>query len=252
MRTKTLLIAAAALAVGIISSEAQVYSQNIVGYANVPTTSANTYYLLECPFTVGASNGVNEVFGATLPDWSQILTWDVPNHTYVVAEYDSTEPVPGVRWYEIDDGTPLATLPTIPPGIGFFVLPASGNLTNTFAGAVAVVTGGTNTMPLASANTYYLVGSTIPFTGLVTNVVTGTSVGINLNNLPNWSQVLTWDVDSHSYVVSEYDATQPVDGENWYEIDDGTPKACPSVTVGQGFFILPADIYSWIQALPSN
>ncbi len=34
MKTKTLLIAAAALAAGIISSQAQVYSQNIVGYAN--------------------------------------------------------------------------------------------------------------------------------------------------------------------------------------------------------------------------
>jgi len=34
MNTKTLLIAAAALAVGVISSQAQVYSQNVVGYVN--------------------------------------------------------------------------------------------------------------------------------------------------------------------------------------------------------------------------
>ena len=34
MRTKTLLIAAAALAAGILSSSAQTYSQNIVGYVN--------------------------------------------------------------------------------------------------------------------------------------------------------------------------------------------------------------------------
>ena len=32
---KTLLIAAAALVAGVISSEAQVYSANIVGYVNV-------------------------------------------------------------------------------------------------------------------------------------------------------------------------------------------------------------------------
>jgi hypothetical protein len=34
MRTKTLLVAVAALAVGAITSQAQVYSQNIVGYVN--------------------------------------------------------------------------------------------------------------------------------------------------------------------------------------------------------------------------
>ena len=153
MRTKTLLIAAAALAVGIISSEAQVYSQNIVGYANVPSASANTYYMLECPFQVGASNGANEVFGTNLPDWTQVLTWDVTHQTYNVALYDSTEPVTGIRWYEIDDGTPVQ-IPTIPPGQGFFLLPFSP-VTNTFSGTVAVLSGGTNTMPMASANLLY-------------------------------------------------------------------------------------------------
>jgi hypothetical protein len=39
MRTKTLLIAAAALAVGLSSSMAQVYSQNVVGYVNIPLTA---------------------------------------------------------------------------------------------------------------------------------------------------------------------------------------------------------------------
>jgi hypothetical protein len=35
MKSKTLLIAAAALVAGVITSEAQVYSANIVGYVNV-------------------------------------------------------------------------------------------------------------------------------------------------------------------------------------------------------------------------
>ena len=45
MRTKTLLIAAAALAVGITSSEAQVYSQNVVGYVNM-TVPAGHYQIV--------------------------------------------------------------------------------------------------------------------------------------------------------------------------------------------------------------
>src|ERR1035441_6352568 len=45
MRTKTLLLSAAALlAAGFVSSQAQpVYSQNIVGYASVPTANGGTY-----------------------------------------------------------------------------------------------------------------------------------------------------------------------------------------------------------------
>jgi len=206
---------------------------------------------LECPFQVGASNGVNEVFGATLPDQSQVLTWDVVHQTYDVALYDSTQPVTGVTWYEIDDGTPLATIPTIPAGTGFFLLPAGG-LTNVFSGTVSVAIGGTNTASLPSSGTYYMVGSTIPFAGYVTNVTAGTSVGINLVNLPDQSQVLTWDVGLQSYVVALYDDTQPVPPNNWYLIDDGTPTDCPNITVGQGFFILPAGSYNWVQALPSN
>ena len=45
MKTKTLLIAAAALAVGVISSQAQVYSQNVVGYVN-QTVPANSYQIV--------------------------------------------------------------------------------------------------------------------------------------------------------------------------------------------------------------
>lgn len=42
MRTKTLLLTAAALAAGLVGASAQVYSQNIVGYANVPLKAGFT------------------------------------------------------------------------------------------------------------------------------------------------------------------------------------------------------------------
>ena len=71
---KTLLIAAAALASSVISSQAGVYSQNIVGYVNVPTINPAYDYALSVPFTIGASNGANEVFpGTALPEYSQTL-----------------------------------------------------------------------------------------------------------------------------------------------------------------------------------
>ena len=52
---KTLLIAAAALAASVISSQAQVYSQNIVGYANVATPNASASYLERNSHQIGAA-----------------------------------------------------------------------------------------------------------------------------------------------------------------------------------------------------
>ena len=69
MRTKTLLIAAAALVAGVVSSEAQVYSANIVGYVNV-TVPAASYVLMANPLTTG-----NDVLTNVIPPGS------VPNTT---------------------------------------------------------------------------------------------------------------------------------------------------------------------------
>src|SRR5258708_2807982 len=88
MKTKTLLIAAAALAVGIISSQAQVYSQNVVGYYNVPV-GGNKFGLIVNQMTNSAT-GISDIFGGTLVsdvngvNNTVILLWD-PN----VSQYSS-------------------------------------------------------------------------------------------------------------------------------------------------------------------
>lgn len=66
MKTKTLLIAAATLAVGAITSQAQVYSQNIVGYIN-QTIAANHYQIIGSQL-INGSDAVqtNGDIGATL------------------------------------------------------------------------------------------------------------------------------------------------------------------------------------------
>jgi hypothetical protein len=67
MRTKILLVGAAALAMGVASSNAQVYSANVVGYVQVPLVSgynlvANT---LDLDGT-GTNNTVQTTFGTQL------------------------------------------------------------------------------------------------------------------------------------------------------------------------------------------
>src|SRR5581483_8809272 len=149
MRTKTLLMAVAALAAGLSISKAQVYSANVVGYASVPTTSGGTY-LMTVPFNVGVSNGANEIWpGTTLPDASAVLIWNPNTLTYTTYYSDSGSPS---GWDDINFVS-LPGAPTLPVGQGFFLIPG-GTTTNVFSGTVAVNVGASNVVSLASGGTF--------------------------------------------------------------------------------------------------
>jgi hypothetical protein len=250
MRTKTLLLTAAALVAGIGISQADpVYSANIVGYANIATLNPGSYYLLACPFQTGVSNGANEVFGTTLPDGSLILTWNVNSQSYTTTMFDSTQPLgAGLYWYDLAEANALPP-PKLPTGQGFFLLPTAP-VTNVFSGAVSVNVGSTVTIPLANAGSYYLLGSPIPYAGSITN---GSSLaaGVNLNGLPDGSLVLSWSVSSQSYTTTMYDSTAPLGaGLFWYDLAEANALPVPTIGVGGGFFVLPTGSYNWIEKLP--
>ena len=121
---KTLLMAAAALAAGIITSQAQpVYSQNIVGYVNTVTPLGGTY-LMTVPFNVGVSNGANEVWPLvgglpSIPDSSALLIWNGSGYTAYLS--DSGSP----SLWDDNGGTAIPAPPTINVGQGFFIIPAA-------------------------------------------------------------------------------------------------------------------------------
>src|SRR5580704_5535841 len=71
---KTLLIAAAALAASIISTEAQVYSQNIVGYVNQPAVGG-AYEMVVIPLSASPTNNAEQVF-SELQAGDAVLLWD--------------------------------------------------------------------------------------------------------------------------------------------------------------------------------
>jgi len=267
---KTLLIAAAALAASIISSQAQVYSQNVVGYANLPAPTGGKDYLIEVPFAVGVSNGVNEVFGTNLPAFSSILIWNGNGYTSYI--YDPTNPdsLPGPNvpvWYLGDDATPAVPLPTVPAGEGFFLAPNSP-MTNLLAGAVAVNVGTSNNTVFATGGKDYLVGAVVPYAGAITNGNYTTGAGgpsINLSTpgvaeqeLPQFTSFLFWN--GNGYTAALFDPTNPdsdpSNPPNWYFGDDATPYVdpttggnVPNIAVGQGFFISPNSPYTWTVGL---
>jgi hypothetical protein len=244
MRTKTLLLSAAALlSAGFITTQAQVYSQNVVGYANVASQAANLNYLESIPFAIGASNGVNEIFGTTLPLGSRLLKWNQGTSGYDTYYYD--DPGDGAGWLASDDATHLTSLPKLPTGEGFFLVPA-GAVTNTYAGTITVNVGTSNNMVLANANLNYLLGSVVPYAGAVTNG-TSSGGGPNLNGLPLGSRLLIWNQATSGYDTFYYD--DPGDGAGWLLSDDATHTAPPSVNVAQGFFLVPAGAYTWTTGL---
>jgi hypothetical protein len=250
MRTKTLLLAAAALAAGLFNSQAQtpVYSQNIVGYANVVTAgNGGTYYLLATPFNIGVSNGANEVFGLAanpnaLPTGTEILTWNVGSQSYSIAFYDSSTTPP---WWDSANENFNVPTPSLPVGQGFFLLPQS-SITNTFAGTVAVNVGSSNVVSLTgSGGTYYLLGSAVPYSGAVT-----ATNGINLSSIPVGTEVLTWNVANQSYNIAFYDSSTTPPW--WDSANENYNVPTPTNNVGGGFFVLPQSGFTWTNSLPSN
>jgi len=241
MRTKTLLIAVAALAVGIGSSLAQTYSQNIVGYANIPTPSSGTFYMITVPFTIGATNGANEVFvPGSLPQYSYIMLWDpgTSGYTTYIADTDSFS-----GW---DDSGYVATdAPIVPVGQGFFLNPSGDNVTNVFAGTVAVNVGTSNQMILPNSGTFYLVSSVVPYNGAVTNG-TASNGGLNLNGLPIYSYIMIWDPASSGYTTYIADSNS---GCGWDDSGYIPLDAPPTLDVGQSFFINLTDAYTWTVGL---
>jgi hypothetical protein len=223
MRTKTLLLTAAALAAGLATSMAQgssnVFSVNIVGYVNTVFKGDGAYTLVANPLDNGTNDLVSLV-DAALPNKSSVLVW---NGTGYVGTSKS-----GGAW-----GQNLA----IPVGTGFFVKtpPGSADITNTFVGNIVSATfstGQTNTVALPA--NYVLVGSPIPFSGDLT-----TDANINLGaTLPNKSSLLRWDAASQGFV--------------------GTSKAGGawgsglSVGVGEGFFIKSQTATNWNEVLPAQ
>jgi hypothetical protein len=206
MRTKTLLIAAAtALAAGIVTSQAQVYSQNIVGYVNTPLPGG--YTLLVAPLSPNSTNDAESVLPA-LQSGDVLLVWN--GGGYNVDLFGG----PG-QWFDGDSYASIA-VPALAPGVGFFYQNNNAAKTNTFVGTVQL----TNAVALPGG--YSLVGSTAP----VSDYLDGTNL-----NLPLLSGdvVLLWN--GGGYNVDLYGGPG-----QWFDGDSYAAIADPTVAVGQGFF----------------
>ena len=153
MRTKILLLGVAALAAGLITTQAQpVYSANVVGYVNLNLAS-NGYTAITIPLDYdgsGTNNQAGIIFGTNLPYGSIVQSWSGTGYLG--------------NGYSKKSGWQYPTT-TYNPGEGVFIYNPSNTVTLTIAGTV--LQGGlTNHYVLP--NSYSLVGSQFPVAGGIT------------------------------------------------------------------------------------
>ena len=156
MKIKSLLIAAATLAVGAISSQAQVYSQNVVGYVNIVVSNGYNAFTMPVDYDgSGTNNQVSLIIGTNLPVGSQIQTWNGSGFS-------------GNSFVKVKSNPAAWQFPTTTynPGQGMFIFnPSNFPVTVTIAGTV--LQGGLTNSYVGTG--YSLVGSQFPVAGGITS-----------------------------------------------------------------------------------
>jgi len=208
MRTKTLLCAAA-LAAGVASSMAQVYSLNVVGYVNVKFP-AGSFTVFVNPLNT-TNNAVSNLFKANTPDSSFMFDWSSGAN-----DWNSPITFAGGSWD--------APTTQIRPGHGwaFFNADFGTDFTNTFVGDVIQ---GPYTNALAGDFQFSVIGSPVPIGGNFTNAIAqlGEEDG---DFFFTWSPVANDWNSPNSYAGGVWDTpgyqVAPADGFAYFR--GGSPK----------------------------
>jgi hypothetical protein len=220
MKTKTLLIAAAALAAGVMSSQAQVYSQNIVGYVNLNLSEG--FNLVATPLDydgTGTNSSVTNIYGASLPPSSQIYVFG--GSSYTVATYAINKAGTATNW---------TANPSINPGLGYWVSIPSGAFGGSTSNitVVGTVLQGSLKNPAITGAGYTIVGSQVPVAGGITT---------SLNYFPSPSDQI-YAYNGTGYNVYTYAINKAGTATNW-------APSIPSINVGQGFWLNSATGAAW-------
>jgi hypothetical protein len=227
MRTKTLLAAAALIAAGAATSMAQsnVYSLNIVGYVNVPLGGNLT--AMSNPLNAGTAGAVNRA-DQVIPysDGDNIQIWT--GASWALYTMDSLS---GTGWTGSSGDVPLANLPVLGPGKGFFYGKSTTVTNVTLVGEVRT---GTNVVAISTG--LNALGSPLPYGGLV-------ATGPIALNVQDGDNIQTWTGTGWNLV-----ARDSLSGTGWTGNSGDVPE--PTLTVGQGFFYgNGVGAFNWTQIL---
>jgi len=250
MRTKTLLIAAAALVAGIISSEAQVYSQNIVGYYNLSVPS-HKFSLIANQFVNGSdvnktNNSVSAIFNGLISDPNAVnnttlYLWNGAGYNiyqyFTGPDADNNFLTSGSVNGFYDSGGTLITTPLKQGSGSFLYNPAAVGLTNTMTGNVVI---GTNTLSITHGFNIYSIVQPIS-TNIASSATFANFPGTSDPNAVNNDTLYLWN--GNGYNIYQYFTGPDADNNfltsgsvnGFYDSGGTLINAAP--TVGQGFFL---------------
>jgi len=238
----------AALAAGVATSMAQnVYSLNIVGYANVQCDSG--FHAYSNPFDIG-TNGANEIFPQPLSQWNDSLIeeWTGLNYNVTAFSDDTTITTTGFC-------NQAGTLPKAPPILGggkgwlFNKSGASNNIV--FVGTVRT---GTNTVNLApyGAGKFAAIGSPLPYAGTITSLgMTNTAGSLNDCQFLRLKTSTPTGGSPQGYDVTVWTDDTTISTTGFSNVAGTQAKPEPTLTIGQGFLYLRAGSSpsTWVQIL---
>ena len=225
---KTLLIAAATLAAGVISSEAQVYSQNIVGYVNIPASKG--FNSIANPLDCG--NSLTNIITPGPWDYTTVNIWN--GHGFAVYTIDSSFPT-GVA--DGTDSTGVAS-PTITPGQAFFFNNNTGVSNNiTVVGTVHVDAAATGAQVVGTATNLFGTSPQLQFYGSVLPI--GGPLGslqFPTNGPADYTTVSVPVINNAGSITgfTVYTVDSTLGG--WADGTDSFAVPGPTIAVGQGFF----------------
>ncbi len=257
MRTKTLICAAAIAAASAVSTMAQsnVYSLNIVGYANVTVGGGNSIYAN--PFDLDGVNNADKILnhapvsdagGQPGMDQFYVNTWNGHGFNSVYFEQDFSANNTGGAvtngWATDGGGGAQGVPPNLPPGVGFFINNGGPIVTNTFVGNVVPAPGTTNNYTVTGGN--QLIASRLPVAGQINSAAFQLPLAplSDAGGNPGLDQfyVNTWNGHGFNSVYYEQDFTSNNTGgavTNGWATDGGggSQGIPPTIAIGQGFFI---------------
>ena len=222
-------MAAAALAAGVISSQAGVYSANIVGYVNVPLKGGNAFNFITSP--IGGTNAA-EVAIPGIATGDNVYIWTGSGYqilSFVSSNFDGAGDS-----YVDSSGNPQPS-PILNPGQLFIYQTPQATYTNTFVGTCIL----SNSLVLKGGNAFNYIASSVP----VADTLDGTNLAIPFRTGDNAYLWTGTGYNILSYVSPNFDGA----GDTWVDAG-GNPKPSPTISVGQGFiYQTPGSTYTWTQ-----
>ena len=256
------MIAAASLVAGVISTQAQVYSQNIVGYVNLPLGGNISSFSL--PLDLAAGNTLTNIFpnpysaaaGQGPLDGDQVYIWNGAG--FHILTLDSTLST-GLGDAGDTDGV-AQPVPTINPGTLIYFANVYTAITNTIVGTVHVDFAATGSQTVGTTTNIVpgnlqFVSSKLPIAGGVssvlglTNVYSAAAGQGPLDGDQVYTPIITAGGALHGYNIVTFDSTLRTGFGDAGDID-GKAVPEPVIPVGAGFLL--DNVYTtltWTQSL---